>query len=92
MRYRLSFCLIPPVPLHDPQTHRHITQCRVHEIYDEEGLACLGNIRAVLSFQLLLRLVGTEMHRTLTDPAHARIDFKIHSFMCRCRAGVQCGN
>jgi len=40
-----------------------------------------------------LRLIGTEMHQALTDPAHARIVFSARGSMCSgCAWVVQCGN
>ena len=73
--HNLIFCLIAPVTLHNPHTDRLAAQRWIHEVHDQEGVAFLGNVRAVLTFQLVLRLIGAEMHHALTDPAQARVVF-----------------
>jgi hypothetical protein len=66
--HNLIFCRVASVFSHDPHPDWLVAQRRVYEIYDQEGIAFLGNIRAVMFFQLVLRLVGTKMHKPITDP------------------------
>src|SRR5207244_6330742 len=91
--HNLIICLTAPVTLRDSHTDRLAAQGRVHEVHYQEGVAFLWNVCAVLIFQLVLRLIGTEMHHAFTDPAQARIVFSTRGSMCSgCAWVVQCCN
>ena len=86
--HNLIFRLSVPVPPHNPHADWLIAQRWIHEVYDQEGLAFLGNVRTVLIFQLVLRLIGVEMHNPLTNPPQARVVFPAHTSMRRGYARV----
>ncbi len=77
-----------PVPLHNPHPHRLASQGRIDEIDNQEGLARVGNVGAVLLFHLVLRLIGVEMDYPLSDLADTGVVFSAGGAMGRGHAGV----
>ena len=77
-------------PLDDFDPNLQCPKAWVDQVYDQEGIANIGDVRAVLSFRLNLRLVCAEVHQVATDSAHTGVLFDRHVSVRHDGAGVQC--
>jgi hypothetical protein len=80
IRQRLILCGVVESP-HNPHTHWHVPQARIHKIEDEEGIGFTRNLRTVLSFGFILRLICVEMDEASADPADTGILLYCHIAM-----------
>src|SRR5215210_1259800 len=90
--HNLIICLTAPVTLHDSHSDRLFAKQWIDKIYDQKGIAFLGNVCAVFIFQLVLWLIGAEMNHLLTDSTQAGVVFSARGPMSSNNFWViQCG-